>query len=306
MIKPKTILITGGTGLLGKGMEETAPEGWRIVSIHQRDYAVAGSKAKQLVLDLREKRTVDRLFEKHRFDAVVHAAGIASVDYVEKHYAESLESNLVGTLNVCSAARRAGTHLIYVSTNAVFDGTKPPYKENDPLRPVNKYGRIKVECERLVAETQASFTIMRPILMYGWNHTVTRPNPATWIYAKLLRGETVELVDDVTENPLYNIQCGEALWAMVRKKPSGVFHVAGKDTMNRWKFGLTLAKAFGLDAGLIKRVTSTRFPDIAKRPPNTTLSTRRMETELGVKPVSLLDGLTAMKAAMNGPKTPRK
>ena len=93
---------------------------------------------------------------------------------------------------------------------------------------------------------------------------------------------------------------------MVRKKPSGVFHVAGKDTMNRWKFGLTLAKAFGLDAGLIKRVTSTRFPDIAKRPPNTTLSTRRMETELGVKPVSLLDGLTAMKAAMNGPKTPRK
>lgn len=306
MNKPRTILITGGTGLLGKGMEEIAPAGWRIVSVHQRDYTIDDAKAKHLVLDIREKRVVDRLFEKHRFDAVVHAAGIASVDYVEKHYAESLESNLVGTLNICSAARRAGSHLIYVSTNAVFDGMKPPYKENAPLRPVNKYGRIKVECERLVAETQIGFTIMRPILMYGWNHPVTRPNTATWIYAKLLRGETVELVDDVTENPLYNIQCGQALWAMVRKKPSGIFHIAGEDAVNRWKFGTTLAKVFGLDAGLIKRVTSARFPDIAKRPPNTTLSTRRMEKELGVKPVSLLDGLTAMKAAMHGPHMPGK
>ncbi|MBI5247342.1 MAG: SDR family oxidoreductase [Elusimicrobia bacterium] len=298
MAAVKKILITGGTGLLGKGMEETAPAGWRILGVHQRDYAVEDAKAKHIVLDIREKRAVDRLFEKHRFDAVVHAAGIASVDFVEKNYAESLESNLVGTLNVCSAARRAGVHLIYVSTNAVFDGTHPPYKETSLTKPVNKYGQIKVECERLVTETLPDSAIMRPILMYGWNHPVTRPNPATWIHDKLMRGETVELVDDVTENPLYNISCGEALWAMTRKKVRGVFHVAGKDAMNRWKFGLALAKTFGFDARLIKRVDSSRFPGIAKRPANTTLSTARMERELGVAPLSVADGLRAMKAAM--------
>ncbi len=298
MSKTKKILITGGTGLLGKGMEETAPAGWSILGVHQRDYAVDDAKARHLVLDIREKGAVDRLFEKHRFDAVVHAAGIASVDFVEKNYAESLESNLVGTLNICSAARRAGVHLIYVSTNAVFDGTKAPYKEAAPTKPVNKYGQIKVECERLVSETLPDSAIMRPILMYGWNHPVTRPNPATWIHDKLMRGESVELVDDVTENPLYNIQCGEALWAMVRKNAKGVFHVAGKDAMNRWKFGLALAKVFGFDPKLVKRVDSSRFPGIAKRPPNTTLSTARMERELGVVPLSVADGLRAMKAAM--------
>ncbi|MBI4061472.1 MAG: SDR family oxidoreductase [Elusimicrobia bacterium] len=295
----KTILITGGTGLLGKGMEETAPKDWRIVSLHQRDYTVDASRAEHIALDIREKKLVDALFSKHKFDAVIHAAGIASVDYVEKHYAESLESNLVGTLNISSAARRAGVYMTYVSTNAVFDGRKAPYAENDAPNPVNKYGQIKLQCERLVSETLTDFSIMRPILMYGWNHPVTRSNTVTWIDDKLRRGETVEMVDDVTENPLYNLQCGAALWAMVRKRPAGIFHVAGKDRCNRYEFALKIAKAFGLDSSLIKRVSSKRFPDIAKRPPNTTLRVQRMEKELGVPAVSLEDGLKSMKTRRN-------
>jgi dTDP-4-dehydrorhamnose reductase len=294
----KTVLVTGGTGLLGKGLEETAPSGWRIVSLHQRGYAVPGSKARQLVLDIRDKRAVDRLFETARFDAVVHAAGIASVDYVQKHYAESLESNIVGTLNVTSAARRAGAHLIYVSTNAVFDGTQAPYREDDPVHPVNKYGGLKVECERLVRETLESWTIVRPILMYGWNHIVTRPNPATWIHEKLMRGEEISLVDDVRENPLYNVQCGRALWAAIAKRPAGVFHLAGKDRVNRWQFGRLVAETFGLDSRLIKRVKSSAFPSIAPRPPDTSFVVKRMEKELGVKAMTVREGLAAMKAAM--------
>lgn len=298
MSAPKTVLVTGGTGLLGKGMEETMPAGWRAVSLHQRDYRVTGSKARHIVLDIRDKRAVDRLFERSRFDAVVHAAGIASVDYVENHYAESLESNIVGTLNVTSAARRAGVHLVYVSTNAVFDGKKAPYRETDPVNPINKYGRLKVECERLVQETLERWTIVRPILMYGWNHAVTRPNPATWIHEKLLRGESVSMVTDVHENPLFNLSCGRALWAAIAKKPSGVFHLAGRDKVNRYEFALAVADAFGLDRSLVKPVTSKAFPGIAARPKDTTFVTTRMEKTLGVKPTSLREGLAAMKAAM--------
>ena len=279
-------------------MEETAPAGWKIIGVHQRPYAVEDSRARHFVLDIRDKIAVDRLFKRLKFDVVVHAAGIASVDYVEKHYAESLESNLVGTLNITSACRRADIPMVYVSTNAVFDGRKPPYTEEDSVNPVNKYGRLKVECERLVRETLEHYTIMRPILMYGWNHSVTRPNPATWIYEKLMRGETVEMVDDVTENPLYNIECGRLLWAIAAKRPAGVVHAAGGDAFNRWQFARKVAEVFGLDASLIKRVSSKHFPGIAPRPPNTTLSTRRMEHELGVKPLKLEDGLRAMKAAM--------
>lgn len=298
MTTSKTILVTGGTGLLGKSMEETLPAGWNVVSLHQRDYTVTGSKARHIILDIRDKRAVDRLFARQRFYAIVHAAGIASVDYVENHYAESLESNIVGTLNVTSACRRANAHLIYVSTNAVFDGTKAPYRETDAVNPINKYGRLKVECERLVQETLKYWTIVRPILMYGWNHVVTRPNPATWIYEKLMRGETVSMVNDVRENPLYNISCGHALWAAIAKRPSGIFHLAGSDEVDRYQFALEVAEAFGLDKSLVKPVTSKIFPTIALRPKNTTFITKRMEQELGVRPMGLRAGLAAMKAAM--------
>lgn len=297
-MKKKTLLVTGGTGLLGKGLEETLPAGWSIVSLHQRDYAVEDTRATHLVLDIRDKRKVDDLFARRKFDAVIHAAGIASVDYVEKNYADSLESNLVGTLNVTSACRKAGVYHVYVSTNAVFDGTGAPYRESDPINPVNKYGRIKAECERLVTETLERWCIFRPILMYGWNHVVCRPNPATWVYEKLMRGEEVEMVDDVWENPLYNGQCGEALWKIVRKQPSGIIHAAGADVVNRYQFALKVAETFGFDPSLVKRVPSSRFPSIAKRPPNTSFVTDRMKKELGVAPLTVSQGLRAMKRAM--------
>ncbi len=294
----KTILVTGGTGLLGKGMEETLPAGWRVVSLHQRRYRVRGSRARQLVLDIRDRRAVDRLFAKTRFDAVIHAAGIASVDYVESHYAESLESNIVGTLNVTSACRRSATYLVYVSTNAVFDGKDAPYRETDPVAPVNKYGRLKVECERLVSETLTAFSIARPILMYGWNHSVCRPNTATWTYDQLRRGKRMHVVDDVFENPLYNLQAGRALWALARRRLPGTFHLAGKDTVSRCEFARRIARAFGLDESLITPVRSTFFKGIAPRPPNTSFVTARMAKVLGVAPMSLAEGLADMKASL--------
>jgi dTDP-4-dehydrorhamnose reductase len=299
MRKISKILITGGTGLLGKGMEYSMPEDCQIFSLHQRAYDIKDSKAEHIVLDIRDKKAVDDFFSSHSFDAVVHAAGIASVDYVENHYAESLESNIVGTLNITSACRRSATYLSYISTNAVFSGQEPPYREDALLAPVNKYGQLKVECERLVSETLADYSIIRPILMYGWNHSTGRPSISTWIYEKLLREEPVSLVNDVYENPLYNIQCGKALWAVLANRHGGVFHLAGKETVSRYEFGKRLATTFGLNSDLISPVKSSFFPNLAPRPPNTSFITDRMEHELGVKSLTLEEGFLDMKHSMS-------
>jgi dTDP-4-dehydrorhamnose reductase len=114
-----------------------------------------------------------------------------------------------------------------------------------------------------------------------------------------MRGENISIVADVWENPLYNISCGHALWAAIRKRPEGIIHLAGKDSINRYQFAKEVARTFDLDATLIKKVSSKAFPDIAPRPRNTTFLTTRMETELGVRPMSLREGLAAMKAAMS-------
>jgi dTDP-4-dehydrorhamnose reductase len=291
------VLVTGSTGLLGKGFEETAAGSHELVGLHRREYPVRDTRMRHLIGDAADEKAMLSLFEKERFDAVVHAAGMAAVDQVEQHPAEGRASNCGGTRAVARAAKAVGAYLVYVSTNAVFDGKSAPYAENARTAPLHHYGRIKLECETIAAEAGAH-AVARPILMYGWNHMVNRPNPVTWIYEKLLRGERLSLVDDVWENPLYNRQCGRALWAMLEKRPAGVFHLAGGTRLNRHELGLKVAEAFGLDASLIGRVDSSAFPAIAPRPKDTTFDTGRMQRDLGVRALTIEEGLADMKATM--------
>jgi dTDP-4-dehydrorhamnose reductase len=292
------VLITGSTGLLGKAIEETSDGGGEIVGVHLRDYSVKDPRAQHLQVDLRDRKAVFALFSAQRFDAVIHAAGLATVDLVEKKPEEGRRSNLQATIHIAEACRAQGVYLVYISTNSVFDGKAAPYAEDAPTHPLHHYGRIKLECEAAAASLVPSCAIVRPILMYGWNHLVNRPNPVTWIYEELLRGDRVALVDDVYENPLYNLQCGRALWEILHRRPAGIIHLAGAERVSRYDLGLKVARTFGLDASLIDRVDSSRFPGIAPRPKDTTFLTRRMEKELSISPMTLEQGLSDMKASM--------
>lgn len=281
--------------MLGKSLFETRPQAMSLQGVHLQKYRLPKNMGNHRSLDIRSKKCVDRLFAKHKFEVVIHAAGIASVDYVKNHYAESLESNIVGTLNISSACRKSGAYLIYISSNAVFDGLSAPYAETSRPNPVNEYGEIKLECERLIEKTLPNACIIRPILMYGWNHPASRSNPVTWVLEKLRTGQKINVVDDVWENPLYNRTCGEAIWRTIEMRPSGKVHLAGADVLNRFELAKMTAEVFGLDGGLISAVKSTSFPNLAQRPPNTTFSTNKMQELLGVKPERIRAGLEDMK-----------
>ena len=219
---------------------------------------------------------------------------MASVDHSERHVEESLESNLGGTRNIAELCAASGTRLIYISTNAVFDGTHAPYRELDAVNPINAYGRIKVSCEQVVRETLDRCVIVRPILMYGWPHPMGRPNPVTWVVDALERGETIHVVDDVHENPIHNIRAALAIWAILDRDISGVIHLAGRDVVSRYDLARTVARIFELDESGIRPVSSAYFPEIAPRPRNTSLVTTRMESELGVSPSTLEESLRLM------------
>jgi dTDP-4-dehydrorhamnose reductase len=296
MVATRSVLITGGTGLLGLGLCATVPAGWSIVIMHLRPYRAEIPGVEELAVDVRSRSALARVFAERQFDAVVHTAGIASVDYSQRHAAESVESNVGGTRNIAELCAAAGTRLVYISTNAVFDGQHAPYRESDPINPINEYGRIKAECEALVARTVARHVIARPILMYGVPHPKGRPNPVTWVIEAVERAETIQVVDDVFENPIYNMDAARAIWAMLEREIGGVFHLAGRDVVSRYELARRVARIFELDDTCIRPVSSDFFPDIAPRPHNTSFVTKRMESELGLAPSALDDGLRAMAA----------
>ena len=281
---------------MGGALIATAGPEHRLTVLHQRDYPVEAGGGEALVVDVRNREQLNELFDRREFDTVIHAAGIANVDYAERHVEEGWESNVVGTQNVVDLVRKKNIRLVNLSSNAVFDGRRAPYREGDPTDPVNQYGRIKVECEKLVMRLCPEAAIVRPILMYGWQPPHARTNPATWLIDRLCRGEPTHLVTDVYENPLWSYQCAEAIWRVIQRGKTGIFHVAGRDVVNRYEFAHRVAAVFGLDATLLHPVDSTFFPAIAPRPKNTSFLTERMQAELGMEPLSLSDGLERMRS----------
>jgi len=230
-------------------------------------------------------------------DVVIHTAGIASVDYCEKNYDEAYRSNVKGTENIISFCRARSSKLVYISTNAIFDGAHAPYSESDKPCPINMYGSIKAQCEKIVEDSGLSFLIIRPILMYGWNNENERPNPVTWLLAKLQRNEKINIVNDVYENPLFNLNCADFIWSLVKHGKRGTCHVAGRDVVNRYEFAVMVAEIFGLRKDLINSVSSDFFPDIAPRPKNTSYNTKKIESDSGINPMGLREGLEGMKSA---------
>jgi dTDP-4-dehydrorhamnose reductase len=292
----KTVLITGATGLVGTALLEKAPADFAVVATYYRNpFSPYANTCEFQQMDITDAAQVIRLLTTVKPEIVIHTAGITSVDYSQKHPTEARAANVDGTSNIIEACRQCNSHLIYISTNAVFDGKNPPYAEDHAPHPVNTYGQIKLACEQLVQVSNLPFSIVRPILMYGWPNRGARPNPLTWVVDSLRQGKRLNIVNDVFENPLLALSCAEAIWQMVLQQRNGVFHLGGRDVVSRYTFALLIADIFGLDQGLITAVGSDFFPEIAPRPQNTSYVTEKMQSLLGVRPVGLREGLIYLR-----------
>ena len=293
----KRVLITGGTGLLGVAIQRSAPKDIQGFSIYfpERSLPVP-LPFPILAADVSDRMEMQSVFEWAKPDVVIHTGAIGSVDFAEKNREQTRKINVGGTEVVAELCQIFESRLIYISSNAVFDGRTPFYSETAPVNPINYYGQLKVDAENVVRESTIPWTIVRPILMYGWPYQGERDNPVVWWVRFLENGKPIKVVDNVFNKPLPAWSCADVIWAIIQQNRTGIYHAAGRDHISLYQFALLTAAVFGLDASLITPVPDSYFPEIAPRPKDTSFDTTKMETELGVKTVGVRDGLFKMKA----------
>jgi dTDP-4-dehydrorhamnose reductase len=292
----KRVLITGGTGLLGMALQRSAPRDILGFSIYFPERSLPLPLPFPVrAADVCQRRQMEAVFAWAQPEVVIHAAAIGSVDFAEKHREETRKVNVGGTEMVVELCQIFNSRLIYISSNAVFDGRTPFYSETAPVNPINYYGQLKVEAETAVRESGIPWAIVRPILMYGWPYPGERDNPVVWWVRSLENSQPIKVVDNVFSKPLADWFCAEVIWALVQQNRPGIYHVAGRDHISLYQFALLTAAVFGLDANLITPVPDAYFPEIAPRPQDTSFDTTKMETELKVQPVGVRDGLLRMK-----------
>lgn len=296
--------MIGASGLLGFKVAELAVEQRleTFATYNFRPIKLEGCNFFQL--NKCNKEDTLALVKKIKPDVVIDTAALHNVNYCETHRDETWNVNVRGTRNVAEACKEIGAKMIFISTDYVFDGKKGLYTEEDAPNPLHYYAKTKLEAEDVVREAAVDYAIARPSVIYGWNpgelaglksSSGKSMNFVIWALGKLRKGETISIVTDQYSSPTLADNLAEVLLVLSKSEKQGVYHTAGRTCLNRFDFAKEIAKVFELDGSLVKPVTSDVFKQVAERPKRCCLDVRKAERELGVRFLTVEEGLTRMK-----------
>lgn len=264
------MLVTGGSGYLGGWVVRLARAGWDVTATYFT-HPVDEPGVAWRRLDVRDEAAVAALVAGVRPAVVVHTAAGRPGDS-----ADFEAINTAGSRHIARAAAACGARLIHISTDALFDGEKGNYVEEDSPTPITPYGHSKAMAEEEVCASGAEAVIVRTSLIYGWQPRLARQ--VRWIVDDLEAGKPVRLFTDELRCPVWVESLAAAVVELAGLDYVGVLHVAGAQPLSRYEFGVRLLRFHGLDTGSVIptccREVGAGFPRL-RRPLDCTLDCSR-------------------------------
>lgn len=253
------VLVTGAGGQLGRD----------VVAVCEAagDEVIAAGHAD---VDLADRDSVLGAICGVQPDAVVNAGAWTAVDACESDPDRAWQVNALGVRHVMDASRRVGAYVCHVSTDYVFDGTKPePYVEWDAANPVSMYGRSKWGGEQ---EVDSGMGIVRTSWVCGEHghnmvktvlRLVSQPDPP----------ETLAFVDDQRGCPTFTADLAVALRRFVVDRRPGLFHMTNQGAVSWYELVRAILECAGHDPGRVRPITTAELdpPRPAPRPANSVL-----------------------------------
>ncbi|MEW6715908.1 MAG: SDR family oxidoreductase [Chloroflexota bacterium] len=275
------ILITGASGLLGLNLALEAAKKHTVFGVAHSHYLK--SKAfTALREDLLKPGAMDNILDQVKPDWVIHCAALANLEVCEKNPDLARQLNTELPRNLAEKCRKGGARLVHISTDAVFDGQKGQYTEEDHPKPLSVYARTKLAGEHAVA-TENPEAIIARVNFYGWSLSGQR-SLAEWFLNNLRHGSHIKGFTDVIFSPLLANDLARLLLKMLKTKLSGLYHVVSSDCLSKYDFGVALARQFGLDETLIEPSSVATAGMKASRSPNLSLSVMKLAKALGEAP----------------------
>ncbi|HTX62794.1 MAG TPA: dTDP-4-dehydrorhamnose reductase [Acidimicrobiales bacterium] len=291
------VLVTGAGGQLGSdlvlALSGAVPPGGRRRSLFGPEGAGAGvdvTGADHASLPVEDRVAVLEAVDALRPDLVVHAGAWTAVDACEGDPDRALRVNALGTRHVAEAATAVGAHLVYVSTDYVFDGTSSrPYVEWDEPHPLSVYGRSKLGGER---ECPPGATVVRT----SWVCGASGANMVKTALRLAAGDGPLRFVDDQHGSPTFTADLAAAIVTLGLDRRPGTYHVTNTGSTSWFGFVRAVLEASGQDAGRVEPISTGELdpPRPATRPANSVLDNAALR--LGGLPLlpAWEDGLTRL------------
>ena len=288
------ILVTGGNGLLGQSLMYVAQGRHTMLSTGRGPQRGESFGAFYQTVDCTDPAAIDAAILDFNPDVVIHAAAMTQVDQCTLEPERCQQLNVEATANVVRACETHQKHLIFISTDFIFDGENGPYCEEDAPAPLSVYGQSKLDAEALVKAAQCPWTIARTVLVIGYVPGLSRSNIILWARQALGKGETIRVVDDQVRSPTWSIDLAEGCLRIAERTALGVYHLSGPETMSILELVERVADHGKLDKSLIQRVSSVELGQPAKRPPITGFVIDKARQDLDFEPHSFDQVLDAI------------
>lgn len=297
MTNRNKVLVTGSNGLLGQKLTDlflAQPE-WDLLATGagaNRHPAREGYRYESL--DITDFDNMEAMLSRELPDVVIHTAAMTQVDDCEFKRDECVALNVTAVEHLAKLSAKLGFHLVHVSTDFIFDGTKPMYTEDDQANPLSYYGWSKLEGEKRVIEFAGSYSILRTVLVYGQVADMSRTNIVLWAHSTLKNQKSANVVTDQFRTPTLAEDLAMGCFLAAAQRAQGIYNIAGKDYMSVIELVERVATFYGYSMECINRVDSSTLNQPAKRPPITGLDITKATNQLGYAPHSFEEGLALL------------
>ena len=271
-------LVTGAGGFLGANAG---------VLLNGREEAVGAFRnpssnspfRTSVSIDLLSGTSIHKAVVAARPDVVLHTAAMASHETCEADPTMAHLVNADAPAHLARACADVGAKLVYLSTDAVFDGTRGNYSELDPVNPFSVYGETKLLGEEAALAAHDDVLVIRTNF-FGWSPSGGR-SILEFFVNSLRSGKQVSGYTDFVVTSIYLQDLLTAIYDLVGSGRRGVIHLGAANALSKYEFGVQVASQFGLDAELISPVADAAGGHATSRARDLSLDTSLLESLLG-------------------------
>lgn len=282
------VLVTGASGLLGTDIVlELIASGHEVIknSLSERPSFISA--------DISTKSGIEKLASLD-WNCIIHTSAARDPDSCEKDRKGTYNLNVRASEELAKTALSKKAKFVFISTDYVFSGDNPPYKETDKPHPINCYGETKLEAENSILSICPDALIVRVPILYGINAGL-KASALLYSSIKAIESKTEVCIEDVIARyPAYTGDIAKAIDFLLKKKASGIFHFSSDDKLTKYQIAKKIASVTGKGSSHIKPLKI--LPETpAKRPLDSHLNADKIFS-LGLeKPLSFIEKISSFK-----------
>ena len=265
MSKP-IVLVTGQNGQLGNEL--------KVLSSKYPRYDYVFTDVCEL--DITDAEKVTEFFCRYKPAICINAAAYTAVDKAETDREVALNINAYAVGNLAENCSKMNTKFIHTSTDYVFDGTATsPYKEDDPVNPVNVYGESKLKGEEIALAKLPSTIIIRT----SWVYSSFGSNFVKTMLRLMKERDSINIVNDQFGSPTYAADLAAAIMHIASKAEDkgGIYHFSNEGVISWFDFAVAIKELAGLSCN-VKSVDTSGYPTPARRPAYSAMSKEKIKS----------------------------